>query len=214
MFIRTILPALFCIASALGADVTGTWNVTATTSSGREYKAQMLLKEEGGKLAGELSSEQGTVALLELKAEGDELSFKVPTAGGVAVKLTVAGAAMDGTFTAADGATGKMAASRAAAAAKAAGVGGHWNCEATTSSGRPYKLQLDLTEEGGKLGGTITRADGSAPIDDAKLEGNQLSFKVAADGTVYSVKLTVEGQTLKGTYATPTGEGGNVTGGR
>lgn len=213
MLIRTTLLALFCLATALAADVTGTWNVTATTSSGREYKMQMLLKDEGGKLVGEMSGEQGLIALQELKAEGDELSYKIPYAGGVGVKLTVADAAMNGTFTAADGATGKVTATRAAAA-RPASIAGHWNCEATTSSGRPYKLQLDLAEEAGKLSGAITRADGSAPIDDAKLEGNNLSFKVAADGTVYTVKLTVEGQTLKGSYTTPAGEGGNVTGGR
>ena len=194
--------------------MTGTWNVTATTASGREYKAQMVLKDEGGKLVGEISGEQGPIALQELKVDGDELSYRIPASGGVVVKLTVAGAAMNGTFTAADGAAGKVTASRSAAAAKAAGVAGHWNCEATSSSGRLYKLQLDLAEEGGKLSGTITRADGSAPIDDVKLDGNNLSFKIAADGTVYTVKLTVEGQTLKGSYANAAGEGGSVTGGR
>ncbi len=214
MSIRTTLLALFCSAAALAADVTGAWNMTATTSSGREYKVQLVLKNEDGKLAGTMSSEQGSIVLQELKAEGDELSYKIPAAGGVAIKLTVAGDAMNGTFTAADGATGKVTASRAAAAAKAVSVAGHWNCEATSGSGRLYKLQLDLAEEGGKLSGTITRADGSAPIDDAKLEGNQLTFKISADDTVYTVKLTVEGQTLKGSYATPTGEGGKVTGGR
>jgi hypothetical protein len=213
MLIRTTILALFCLASALAADVAGTWNVTATTSSGREYKLQLVLKDEGGKLVGTISNEQGSIALEELKVAGDELSYRIPASGGIVTKLTVAGAAMNGTFTTADGATGKVVASRAAAA-KPASIAGHWNCEATTSSGRPYKLQLDLAEEGGKLSGTITRADGSAPIDDAKLEGNNLSFKVAADGTVYTIKLTVEGQTLKGSYATPTGEGGNMTGGR
>jgi hypothetical protein len=172
----------------------------------------MVLKDEGGKLAGAMSGEQGSFALQELKIEGDELSYRIPASGGVIVKLSVAGAAMNGTFTAADGATGKVTASRSAA--KPAGVAGHWNCEVTTGSGRPYKLQLDLTEEGGKLSGAITRSDGSAPLDEVKLEGNNLSFKVAADGTVYTVKLTVEGQTLKGSYANAAGEGGAVTGGR
>ena len=119
-----------------------------------------------------MSGEQGSIALQELKVDGDELSYRIPASGGVVVKLTVAGAAMNGTFTAADGAAGKVTASRAAAAAKAASVAGHWNCEVKSSSGRQYKLQLDLAEEGGKLSGTITRADGSAPIDDVKLDGN------------------------------------------
>ncbi len=213
MLIRTTILVLVCLSAAAAGDVIGTWNVTATSSSGRENKVQMVLKDEGGKLVGEMSDEQGSVALEELKIAGDELSYRIPASKGIVVKLTVAGATMNGTFTAADGATGKVTASRAAAA-KTVSVAGHWNCEATSSSGREYKLQLDLAEEGGKLSGTITRADGSAAVDDAKLEGNNLSFKVAADGTVYTVKLTVEGQTLKGSYASPTGEGGSVTGGR
>ena len=213
MFIRTTILALVCLSAAAAGDVTGTWNVTATTPKGREHKVQMVLKDEGGKLVGTMSSEQGSIALQDLKLAGDELSYRIPASGGYVVKLTVAGAEMNGTFTAADGAAGKVTASRAAAA-KAVSVAGHWNCDVKSGSGRLYKLQLDLAEEGGKLSGAITRSDGSAPVDDAKLEGNELSFKVAADGTVYTVKLTVEGETLKGSYTSPAGEGGSVTGGR
>lgn len=213
MFMRTCILALLCLSAAAAADVTGTWNVTAITPSGREHKMQMVLKDEGGNLSGTMSGEQGAVALEEVRFAGDELSYRLPVAGGVVVKLTVAGAAMKGAFTTTDGATGKVAASRAAVA-QGASVAGYWNCDAKSSSGRQYKLQLDLAEEDGKLSGTVTRADGSVPLDDVKLQGNQLSFKIAADGAVYTVKLTLEGQTFKGSYTSPGGESGSVTGAR
>lgn len=213
MFMRTTLLTWLCLSAAAAADITGTWDVTATTPSGRERKMQMVLKQEDGKLSGVMSGEQGSVALEEVKFAGGELSFRLPVGGGVVVKATLAGAAITGAYTTPDGDTGKVTASRAAAA-KAAPVAGHWNCEAKPASGQPFKLQLDLAGEDGKLGGTITRADGSAPLDDVKLEGNGLSFKVSADDTIYTVKLTVGGETLAGSYTTTAGDSGSVTGGR
>lgn len=210
MFARTAIPFFLCTA-ALAADVTGAWNLTATTASGREYKTQMVLTEAEGKLSGTVATGQGTVALEEVKMAGSELSYRIPLAGGVAVKLAVEGAAMQGTFSAPDGTTGKLAASRVPAGAK---VAGHWSCEAKTASGQIHKILLDIAEEGGKLSGTATRADGSAPLEELKLEGDRLSFKIAADGTVYTVSLTVDGRTLKGSYSTATGATGSVTGTR
>jgi hypothetical protein len=201
------------ITMAAAADVAGKWNVTATTSSGREYKLELELKNEGGKLTGTMASSEGSIALEDVQLNGDQLSYKLPAGAGYAVKFTVAGDSMKGTFSGGDGATGQTTAVRAGAAASG-GIAGKWKMSANSSGGRQYDVQLDLAQEGGKITGTASVPDGSAPIEEAKLDGDQLTFKISNGEGVYSLKLTVAGNAMKGSYTGPNNETGKVNANR
>lgn len=89
------------------------------------------------------------------------------------------------------------------AAAFAADPSGQWKWTNTGPQGRTMEATLDLKVADGKVSGTVTGGRGGpAPIADAKLEGDQLSFTVTRkmrerEVTVrYSGK--VEGNTIKG----------------
>lgn len=93
----------------------------------------------------------------------------------------------------------------------AAEVTGKWKVDAQSSTGTQYKLDLVLKEEGGKLGGTLTTDQGEVmQLQETKLEGDDLSFKLYVDPGTYSIKLKVSGNSMKGDYTGPSGETGTV----
>jgi hypothetical protein len=206
--------ALFCALAGMAgaADVTGKWDVKATTPSGREHQAEMVLTQEAGKLTGSIAAQSGPVALQDVQLSGDRLSFKIPTGeGAFAIQFTVGEGSLKGTYTAPDGGTGPISAKRpAAGAAGGAGVSGAWKVTAVSGSGREHKLVMNLREEAGKLSGTLETADGNVPLQDVRLAGNELTFKLTADSGSYSVRLTLAEGALKGGYTGGNGESGSV----
>jgi hypothetical protein len=103
-------------------------------------------------------------------------------------------------------------------AASAADVSGKWVYEqAGRQGGNPTKVTLTLKVEGGKLTGNVSRPgrDGGAamesPISDAKVDGNNVSFKVSrtmGERTVVSDYTgTLAGDDLKLTIQSPGRDG-------
>ena len=95
----------------------------------------------------------------------------------------------------------------AAVTAAAADVAGKWNVIAKTPSGAEHKAVLELKEEGGKVTGSMASAETTLPIENVKLEGDRLSYTLAADGE-YKIAFTVARDEMKGTYTTPDGATG------
>lgn len=106
---------------------------------------------------------------------------------------------------------GIAAAAGFAAEPATARVAGKWKASAKSNTGRQYEIQLELIEEGGKVTGTLTANEGSVPIEEGKLEGNRLTFKLAVDEGSYSITLTVDGDRMKGHYTGPGGETGDIS---
>jgi len=214
--VQIITVCCILTASVLAAEVSGTWNVTAVSPSGLEYKLYLTLKQEDGKWTGTMSSERGAVPLQDVRVAGDNITYKLVVGeASYEIKLTAADGALKGTYTGPDGASGQVKAVRPAATAPG-GVDGKWKLTATSAS-RPegMKLILVLTKEGEKWGGSIGPEEGgSAPLSDAVLSGNELSFKVVADPGTYELKLTFTGDTVKGDYKGPEGRTGTLTGKR
>ena len=208
---RESLVFFVCAWAAASADVTGKWNMTAITPSGREMKLEMEIKGEPGKLAGVLVGPQGSVTLEEVTLNGDELLYKIPVEGSAyRIKFAVTGDRMKGTWTSPDGNTGPVSAARAAAAASAGGVLGQWKVQARSASGQEHRLELAVSEEAGKLAAKLIASDGEViTLQDVRLEGSEFSFKVPVSEGTYSVKMTVTEGAMKGTYSGP--ESGTVT---
>lgn len=75
--ILTIL--LFGSVAAWAADnpAVGTWDVVGTDEAGQTANWTLVVKDDGGKLAGTLSGDMGEFPLVDAKVEGNALTFKV-----------------------------------------------------------------------------------------------------------------------------------------
>jgi hypothetical protein len=86
-------------------------------------------------------------------------------------------------------------------------VVGKWECVATDDQGQQSNWTLVVTEEDGKLKGTLSGDAGEFPIADAKLDGNMFSFKVVVNEVSYAVEGTLDGNKLDGKYKGPEANG-------
>jgi hypothetical protein len=208
--IKTLALTLLSLAAAFGADASGKWNMTATMASGRAYKLDLALMASDGKWTGTLGNEEGTLDLVDVKVENQAVSFKVQRDEGIyLVSATVSGNSMKGSVKAPDKSEGTVEATRAATPVSK--LVGRWNVVAKFSAEREVKAMLELSDNGGKLGGTVATGGDSAPIEDVKLEGDLLSFKVSSDAGAYKLKLTVADSGMTGTVEMPNGSTGQLS---
>jgi len=96
------------------------------------------------------------------------------------------------------------------AGAMAADITGKWNFTATAPSGREHRGALELKSDAGKLSGAMVVPDGTYPIRDIQLTGDQLTYKIPVNENTYAIKLTVAGDSMKGTWTDANGESGPV----
>jgi hypothetical protein len=92
-------------AAAGGGPVTGKWKIGAKSPDGGELKLTLEITEKEGKLAGTLSLDSGdSIPVMDLKADGPKVSFKVPTGDATYdVELTASGNDIKGTYKAVGG---------------------------------------------------------------------------------------------------------------
>jgi len=92
---------------------------------------------------------------------------------------------------------------------------GTWTWTFTMSNGDTLEPKLDLKLEGGKLTGKISARGEEAPIEQAKLEGNELSFRIVREqnGTSSPIKFQgrISGDRIKGTTEYVRGNGETAT---
>lgn len=215
--LRVSLAFLALGVSAWGANVTGKWKMTANTPDGNTHNVDLVVKEDSGKLAGELVSERGALPIQDVALNGDELTFKlILDVGPIPFKLKVDGDTMKGTITTPDGASGTVTAKRegaAPAAATTAGVTGKWKIVSKDPEGNEIRVTMDLKQEGEKLTGSMTLDSGDvAPIMDGKVTGSEVAFKIPTGEGNFEVAGTLNGSEIKGTYKTPNGSKGTFTG--
>lgn len=204
-----------CVSIAAASDVTGKWDFTAQPPNRDEIKAELVLRNDGDKLTGAIGTAQNSFNIQDAALSGGVLTFKLPVGDNVyMIKLTITGDTMKGTYTGPDGNTGPIVAKRSASAPAASPVTGQWKVVARSEDGREFNLDLKLAMNGGKIEGTLTGDQGSMPLQDARLEGSDLTFKLATNDGFYTVKVTRTGDKLSGSYASPTGQKGTVTGQR
>lgn len=88
-----------------------------------------------------------------------------------------------------------------AQAAVAAEVTGTWKWS-VERNGQTMETTLKLKQEGAKLTGTISGRQNETPIEDGKVEGDEVSFKVVREfnGNKFTQKYKgkVSGDTIKG----------------
>lgn len=176
---------------AKAAKPEGTWDIEVVTDDGQTLKSTLKLAKDGdkfkGKYAGMDGKEvdatdlvvkdgdmaftvkldfQGTelVAKFKLKQDGDKLKGKVDyDLGGQTGTLDVA-------------------AKRGGGAGGEVKLAGTWAMEVKTDDGQSLKSTVKFSKDGEKVAGTFTGADGKeAKVEDSKLTGDELAFKISLD---------------------------------
>jgi hypothetical protein len=72
------LALAFSAATALAADVTGTWTADSTGPDGSSYSLTFTLKQDGAKLTGSVQGPQGDpIEISNGKVDGNSVSFDV-----------------------------------------------------------------------------------------------------------------------------------------
>lgn len=87
-------------AFAAGPSIVGTWDCVSVVPDGSEFKFTLTVKEEGGKLVATAGTDDGSMPIANLQADGDDVTFKA-TVGeeDYEVKLKVTDATFEGKWT-------------------------------------------------------------------------------------------------------------------
>ncbi|MBX6314612.1 MAG: hypothetical protein IRY99_17115 [Isosphaeraceae bacterium] len=96
-----------------------------------------------------------------------------------------------------------LLASAAKAEDKKADANGTWKWSFTTQSGQTFEQTLKLKQEGERLTGTITgRMGNEIPIEEGKVQGDEVSFQVTREfggnKVVQKYRGKLSGDTIKG----------------
>lgn len=94
-----------------------------------------------------------------------------------------------------------------AALASAADITGVWNGSSSGGQQGPTQFTMNLHRANGVLTGTLSVNGEDLPMDQLKLDGAAISFQLATDGGTYTVKGTVHGDKMNGTYASDSDNG-------
>lgn len=189
-------------------DLVGVWNLTLTSPQGT-HPTTVDIKEEGGKLVGSVTGLPGTTpASVERTESGVKIAFSVDYQGQpieVVMSGKVTGAAVKGTVDYANGAAagdfegtkGAAAAATSAATNGTSSVSGAWTISSDGGSG----WSMELTQSGSAVTGALKNPDQGITLPvKGTLEGGALLLNVESTEVTGTVKGTLDGTMLKGTY--------------
>lgn len=95
-----------------------------------------------------------------------------------------------------------------------AGVVGKWKVAASAPDGNVYNVDLVVKDEGGKPSAVLSSERGEMPLEDVKIAGDDLTFRLVMDMGPIAFKLKADGDKIAGALTLPDGTGGRVTGTR
>jgi len=200
---------------AKAAKPEGTWDIEVVTDDGQTLKSTLKLAKDGDKFKGKYAGMDGKeVDATDLTVKDGEMAFtvKLDFQGTELVskfKLKQDGDKLKGKV---DYDLGGQTGTLDVAAKRAGGGGdvklaGTWAMEVKTDDGQSLKSTVKFSKDGEKIAGTFTGADGKeAKVEDSKLTGDELAFKISLDfdGTPlvakFKGKLAGDGYTGKVDY--------------
>ncbi len=98
LFLTALLVASVAVWAA-DNPVVGTWDVVGTDDAGQTANWTLVVKDDGGKLAGTLSGDPGEFAIVDPKLEGNSFTFKViVNEATYTVETTLSGNKFDGKY--------------------------------------------------------------------------------------------------------------------
>lgn len=94
--------------------------------------------------------------------------------------------------------------------ASAADFPGTWNVSSQNENGEPMKSRLILKDEGGTLNAVLLSGERKVPVSKLQRQGDQISFQIPYNDITVTIKLTLQGDKLKGNWSVDSGETGPV----
>jgi hypothetical protein len=203
----SLFASALCAVTRGAENATGNWKWSVTTQNGDTFESTAKLKQDGEKLTGTVNgrfgeseitdgSVKGADVKFQAKRERDGQSFVVKYSGKLAAD-SIKGKIefeRDGNTVSRDWEAKREAAKSAAA--------GKWNTALILPDGNRIEGVLNLKQNGDKLDGSVILNQNETPIQEGKIAGDTINFKVLRqrDGrTVTSkYKLKVNGDDLKG----------------
>ena len=201
--------AVFVLAAftTFGGD-TNAAGIWKWSLAGQNGETILKLKQEGEKLTGSYSNQFGKAEITDGSLKDGDITFKVKREfNGQAFLIKYSGE-LSG-----DKITGKCefdvnGESRALKweakrdAVKVAAASGNWNTALILGDGNRIEGTLKLKQDGDKLTGTTVRNENEAQIQDGKIAGDEITFKVIRerDGRKVTAKYKgkITGDTVKG----------------
>ena len=201
------LVVTLAFSSALGAaqsapDLSGTWELSVTTSSGSDT-GTMTLKKDGDKYAGTISSAQGVVVPAEvfLKEKTATIRIVVQSQGAtrtIEFSGPVDGDAMGGSGDFGGRGSGTWSAKRVRPVADVAGT---WELQVEIAQGTGTPTFV-FKQNGETLSGRYKGQMGESDVT-GTIKGNDITFSIDGDFQGTSMRVTytgvVEKDTMKGT---------------
>ncbi|HUO31926.1 MAG TPA: hypothetical protein VMU80_22080 [Bryobacteraceae bacterium] len=78
---------------------------------------------------------------------------------------------------------------------------GKWNCSSVAENGARLDWSLAVKDDGGQLAAVVTMDGTDMPLNETKLDGNTLTFKLRVnDHEVVSFELHIAGDQLNGRF--------------
>jgi hypothetical protein len=77
---------------------------------------------------------------------------------------------------------------------------GSWEVVSTPEGGDEVIWKMVIKEDAGKLTGTLSGEEGDFTLEDVKLEGEILSFKVTIDEQTYTVEARLSDSKFQGVF--------------
>jgi hypothetical protein len=203
-----ILINLINLAPAQAAEnPNGNWKWSFTTQNGDAIESTLALKQDGEKLAGSVTSRFGKADIFDGSIKDDQLTFKVKREfNGVEFLSKYTGKIQGDKITGKtefqrDGQTRERdwEAKREPAKSTAAGT---WNTALILPDGNKIEGTLKLKQDGEKLTGAIFRNDTETQIQEGKVTGDEVAFKVLREreGRTVTAKYRgkISGDAVKG----------------
>lgn len=197
---------LFGVISAFaqGDTLSGKYQGTAKAAGTEDAQLTLELKNEGGKISGQLVTGGNTVAITEGSFTDGKLSLKL----GEVAKQGILNATLDGDKLSGDwinGATKKSvelkkdAPTVAATAAAPVSLSGQWDAVAD-ANGQSVPFLLTLKVEGEKVTGGSTSQLGDSTINNGSWKDGKLVFQLEGQSGVISMSATIVEGKLSGEF--------------
>jgi len=210
---KTDMGEITVAGSRAGGALIGKWLLTAKSERGERN----LLMAINPDLTGRYESWFGELPIKELKLEGNQVTFAIESSFNDQTfrqdfKGALEGGVLKGQMTSERGTseiTGKklpLIAAPAPAAAAGSSIVGTWEFVREAQDGtkrvNTLKIKPDMT-------GTYSMRDNEVPVNDLKVSGNEVTFKVIMNfnGNEFPMEFKgkLEGKTLKGEFTTSRG---------
>lgn len=210
LFTRYLLSILAFGCTAIGSvaeDASGSWKWSFTTQNGDTIESTAKLKQEGQKLSGSVTSRFGEAEISDGSVKGEEVFFSIKRErDGQAFVIKYTGKLTG------DKITGQMhferdgqSRSREWEARRAPGkasIAGNWTTALILPDGNRIEGSLRVKQDGDKLTGALIRNENETALQEGKIAGDEISFKVLRDrdGRTVTAKYRgkVSGDSIKG----------------